>query len=277
MRAGCGGRTLDFVVVGFGLGACAMLLGVLLLGWMAGRAEGAAANAPSPAAATYGRAMAAEHRAAGQALLYAGGAVILAAIGGLLGGLDDRTGAFLVATVATVGALGLLFRGYLHRSRHPRPPRPRARRQSLPGSDSAQGSAPALEESWVDPSLPASTGAADAIAFASEPLPAFVFAEAAVNDEHDAFALDPETAKREVPSAPLAESAAQPDPVESELLAPAEEDRGTPGSLSATHEDEVHQPDSGPDPPVIAVVAPGVAGSAPWAAPSDDDDGSEHQ
>jgi hypothetical protein len=116
---------VDFVVVGFGLGALGILLGVVLRGWLAGRCERAAARAADPAVAAYERANAAECRGAGQAFLAAGGAVILATVGGLAGALDDRSGALLVTTTATVAALGIIFWGYLYRSRHPLPPRPR--------------------------------------------------------------------------------------------------------------------------------------------------------
>jgi hypothetical protein len=118
---------VDFVVVGFGVGALGVLLGVLLRGWRAPRCERAAARAADPAVAAYERANAAECLAAGQAFLAAGGAVVLATVGGLAGGMDDRSGAVLVATTATVAALGIILWGYLHRSRHPMPARPRRR------------------------------------------------------------------------------------------------------------------------------------------------------
>ena len=106
---------MDFVVVGFGLGALGVLLGVVMLGWLArtGRARRGARTDPDDAACDL--AVAAECRGDGQAFLYAGGAMLLATVGGLAGALDDRTGAFLVATTATVAALGILLGGYLHR------------------------------------------------------------------------------------------------------------------------------------------------------------------
>jgi hypothetical protein len=121
-----GGERVDFVVVGLGLGALSILAGVLLLGVLAGRWERVATNATSPEDAAYGFAMAAGRRGAGQALLGAGGALILATVGALAGSLDDRTGAYLVTTTATVAAVGLLVWAYLHRAHNPAPPRRRA-------------------------------------------------------------------------------------------------------------------------------------------------------
>jgi hypothetical protein len=117
-----GERLVDFVVVGLGLGTLGVLCGVILSGWLSGRWERAAATAASTAAAAHHRAVAIERRGAGHAMLSAGGALILATIGGLAGSLDDRTGAYLVATTATVGAFGILGWSYLHRTRHPLPP-----------------------------------------------------------------------------------------------------------------------------------------------------------
>lgn len=116
---------MDFVVVGFGLGAFGILLGVILRGPLAGRCERAAARAADTAVTTYERANAAECRGAGQAFLAAGSVVALATVGGLAGALTDRTGALLVTTTTTVAALGIMLWGYLYRSRHPMPPRPR--------------------------------------------------------------------------------------------------------------------------------------------------------
>jgi hypothetical protein len=118
---------VDFVVVGFGLGALGVLLGVVMLGWLAPRSQRAAARASSPDDAARCRAIAAEHRGTGQAILYAGGAMLLVTVAGLVGSLDDRTGAFLVTTTATVAAVGILLSGYLQRARNPTPPRRRAR------------------------------------------------------------------------------------------------------------------------------------------------------
>jgi hypothetical protein len=120
-----GGRDVDFVVVGFGLGALGVLLGVGMLGWLAPRSQRAAARASSPDDAARRQAVAAEHRGTGQAFFYAGGAMLLATVAALVASLDDRTGAFLVTTTATVAAVGILLAGYLQRARNPAPPRRR--------------------------------------------------------------------------------------------------------------------------------------------------------
>jgi hypothetical protein len=114
---------VDFVVVGLGLGALAVLLGVVMLGWMAPRAQRAAARTTSPEDAAREQAIAAQQRGTGRSFLYAGAAMLLATAGALAGSLDDRTGALLVTTTATVAAIGILLGGYLHRARNPLPRR----------------------------------------------------------------------------------------------------------------------------------------------------------
>jgi nucleoid-associated protein YgaU len=114
---------VDFVVVGLGLGALSVLLGVVMLGWLAPRAQRAAARTASSDDAARDLAVAAEQRGTGHAFLYAGTAMLLATTGGLAGALDDRTGALLVTTTATVAAIGILLGGYLHRARNPVPRR----------------------------------------------------------------------------------------------------------------------------------------------------------
>jgi hypothetical protein len=118
---------VDFVVVGLGLGALGVLLGVVMLGWLAPRAQRAARTA-SPEDAARHLAVAAERRGTGHAFLYAGAALLLATTGGLVGALDDRTGALLVTTTATVAAVGILLAGFLHRARNPVPRRRRPSR-----------------------------------------------------------------------------------------------------------------------------------------------------
>jgi hypothetical protein len=126
---------VDFVVVGFGLGALGVLLGVVKLGWLAPRANRAAARGSSADDVARCQAIAAEHRGTGRALLYSGGAMLLATVAALGGSLDDRTGALLVTTTATVAAVGILLSGYLQRVRNPPPPRHRTR-SSRPASAS---------------------------------------------------------------------------------------------------------------------------------------------
>lgn len=120
------GGNVDFVVVGFGLGALTILSGAVMLAWVAARWQRAAERARSSADAAYGYAAAAERRGMGLALLYSGSAVLLATIAALAGSLDDRTGAFFIATTVTVAALGVLFALYRRRFHHSAPPRPHA-------------------------------------------------------------------------------------------------------------------------------------------------------
>jgi hypothetical protein len=155
---------VDFVVVGLGLGALSVLLGVVMLGWLAPRAQRAAARTASPDDAARDLAVAAEQRGTGHAFLYAGAAMLLATTGGLAGALDDRTGALLVTTTATVAAIGILLGGYLHRARNPVPRRrmpapvaePTAPVADRPVSDSfivtdvASGAAETLKNSLDD-------------------------------------------------------------------------------------------------------------------------------
>ena len=136
---------MDFVVVGFGLGALGVLLGVVMLGWLAPRSQHAAARVDSPDDAARHRALAVERHGTGQAFLYAGGALLLVTVAGLVSSLDDRTGAFLVTTTATVAAIGIILAGYLQRTRNPMPVRRRTR------------SAPMTSASFVTAPPPADT------------------------------------------------------------------------------------------------------------------------
>ncbi len=141
---------MDFVVVGLGLGALGVLVGVIVYGPIAGRWERAATRTREPAAVAYAYTMTSSRRGAGQALLGAGGAILLATIGALAGSLDDRTGAYLVVTTATIAALGLIIWGYLHRVRNPAPPR-RQSRPAVPqlAADRASPLIPAA--AWAEP------------------------------------------------------------------------------------------------------------------------------
>ena len=152
---------MDFVVVGFGLGALGLLLGVVMLGWLAPRSRRAAARASSRDDAVRWQAIAAEHHATGQALLYSGGTILLATLAALASSLDDRTGALLVTTTATVAAIGILLAGYLQRARNPVPPR---RARSAPVASATMVTAPssddtplflADEQPWVQNAVPA--------------------------------------------------------------------------------------------------------------------------
>jgi hypothetical protein len=137
---------VDFVVVGLGLGTLAILVGLLTLVWAAGRWERAAARATTPEDAAHDQAMAAGRRDAGQALIGAGVAVLIATIGALAGSLDDQTGAFFVTTTATVAALGLLVWAYLYRTRNPLPQRARTEDGGRRTEDESWGDAPGTSE-----------------------------------------------------------------------------------------------------------------------------------
>jgi hypothetical protein len=151
---------VDFVVVGLGLGTLAILAGVLMLGWTAGRWERAAARATTPEEAAHDRAVATGRRGAGQAFVGAGVAVLIATIGALAGSLDDQTGAFFVTTTATVAALGLLVWGYLYRTRNQLPPRRRVRMvaetedESRRTEDGQPAEAPAASRPTAEEMLP---------------------------------------------------------------------------------------------------------------------------
>ena len=123
---------MDFVVVGFGVGALGLLLGVVCLAWGARRYDQAARPAAqaAPSRALHG---AIALRDAGQVFLSAGGAILLATVGALVTSLDDATGALVVTTTVTVAALGILLWAFLHRARIPflmtrQRPRPAAAR-----------------------------------------------------------------------------------------------------------------------------------------------------
>jgi hypothetical protein len=118
---------VDFVVVGFGVGALGLLLGVVCLAWGARQYGQAQRTAPhSGPNRALGGAMAL--RDAGQVFLSAGGAILLATVGALVTSLDDATGALVVTTTITVAALGILLWVFLHRARIPYlMPRPRPR------------------------------------------------------------------------------------------------------------------------------------------------------
>src|SRR5215212_9860501 len=144
-----GGQDVDFVVVGFGLGALAVLLGVVMLGWLAPRAQRAAARTPSPDDAVRCQAIAAEHRGTGQAFLSAGGAMLLVTVGALAGSLDDRTGALLVTATATIAAGGILLAGYFQRVRNPVPPRRRTRSAPVPRASAVTPPPPVNSPSFI--------------------------------------------------------------------------------------------------------------------------------
>ncbi len=270
---------MDFVVVGFGLGALGVLLGVILRGWLAGRCERAAARANDPVVAAYERANAAECRGAGQAFLAAGGAVILATVGGLAGSLSDRTGALLVTTTATVAALGIIFWGYLYRSRHPMPSRPRRQKPlaTIAGApaalDLAMGELPTGAS--VGATASAELGAATADLVEQPPL---VGADGVPNDTAEdreapasevegPFPADPAEAMDE-PDDP--EANASQDTLDSDIAEAMVPDDGAVANGHVAG-DEVGQDEAR----VVAFVARGAGGRSERSAVSDDDAGDE--
>lgn len=133
---------MDFLVVGLGLGALAILGGIVMVTLIAWRSERAARRATRLEDQRYHVASAAARNAAGQALIAAGAMILLATVGAIAGSLDDRTGSLLVATTATVAAIGLVVRDFLYRARNPMPRRPRTRPLETPVATSPTRTGP---------------------------------------------------------------------------------------------------------------------------------------
>ena len=134
---------MDFVVIGLGLSALALLAGLALLclvspSWF--RKAGPA----KPDDAAYARAMAGQRHALGQGFLCVGAVLLLTTLGGISGGLADKTGAYLIAAMTTVALLGLVGWDLLYRRQHPVPRRRRvAAVKTSPATDSAATAGPA--------------------------------------------------------------------------------------------------------------------------------------
>jgi len=265
-----GERDVDFVVVGFGLGAGAVLLGVMIGGWLAGRAERTAAAASSPAAVAHAQATAAEYRAVGQTILYAGSALVLATAGGLAGGLDDRTGALLVATVATVGAAGTLVWGYLYRVRHPMPSRPRRQAPRAPDAVAGAGLAPAASE--FAPFLARGAVAAAASEHAWPDSLDSDFAEVPTNGDHDA--LEPVAVSLAAADLAAAHDMEEIAGVNAQMEAEIEAETEAEGEDAVEDAVEVEDEHT---PPGAALVAPGEPATVAWpaSATGDDDENGE--
>jgi hypothetical protein len=243
---------VDFVVVGFGLGGLAIVLG-LMLGWAAASRDRAALQAALPEGAARDRALARDRRGAGQALLSAGGAVLIATIGALAGGLDDQTGAFFVTTTATVATLGILVWAYLHRSRHPAPPRARRQPQAVLATapESAPPAAAALLATW----------------------------EETTDDAERTIAWDPLAAAYGQPEAPSGDDQpAQPEQTEDHRSSDDRDDAGADpahplaGAANGSLNGRAEPPDASPQPPTdlgrdrdLEPLAPLTHGTAPAA------------
>lgn len=134
---------MDFVVIGLGLSALALLAGLALLclvspSWF--RKAGPA----KPDDAAYARAMAGERHALGQGFLCVGAVLLLTTLGGISGGLADKTGAYLIAAMTTVALLGLVGWDVLYRRQHPVPRRRRvATVKANPATDGSATTRPA--------------------------------------------------------------------------------------------------------------------------------------
>ena len=125
---------MDFVVVGLGLGAIGILLGLLLRdapGWRAALAPGPAADGAPPVADTFARGL-------GTFLLVCGAALTVLTFLGLGTGLSDERGTLLVAGTVTIALLGLVAWLVQH-LRH----RPSARPAAAAASDAVATAAPA--------------------------------------------------------------------------------------------------------------------------------------
>ncbi|MGH2615566.1 MAG: hypothetical protein ACRDJC_10035, partial [Thermomicrobiales bacterium] len=195
--------------------------------------------------------------------------------GGLAGALDDRTGALLIATTATVAVLGIFVWGYLHRSRYPLPPRPRRVRQEIAASATAAPAAAALPVSDDAGKPAAAIAAPDAESEDGAIVPAM-----ALNGDHG-IAVDaapatdtpqPDIGNGAVPgpAAGSRDSATDPDedrPVRNDW---ADSSRHEPADAAETH------PAADRADNIVAFVAPGARASGSRPLPPDDDDGFEH-
>ncbi|MEZ4564343.1 MAG: hypothetical protein R2853_16555 [Thermomicrobiales bacterium] len=145
---------MDFVVTGLGLSALALLTGLALLCLVAPRWS-RKSRAAHPEDGAYARALAGERSALGQGFLCVGAVLLLATLGGISAGLADKTGAYLVAAMATVALLGLFGWDLLYRRQHPLPRRRRvAPTRPIPADAEA---APAAVASTPPTGSPATT------------------------------------------------------------------------------------------------------------------------
>jgi len=226
---------VDFVVVGFGLGALAVLLGLALRDrgpwfWRVSPWRELASPLLVQRVA-WGRGC----RAGGLVLALAGGAVLLVTVVALLAGADDRPGLLLVAGTITLAAAGVLawLLAYL-RFAHPdlwsprRPaPTPVAASAFSP-EPVAPSPAQTVERPWL-PAAPSHVDATSADAQLDQPPAAFSqpiaepFAIVPAPDAVDTARPDPEigTASAEAAPTPDAEppTAADPDPIAAEANA----------------------------------------------------------
>lgn len=157
---------MDFVVVGLGVGALAILLGLMSREagsrWWPLRRDQPLAPAEQARRLAIGRA----GRAGGLVLCLAGGAIIIATLIALGLNLSDQAGAILVmATISVTVFAGVAWAALYVARYHPRPlPRPPGRRAASPSwTDEASSSLPGTSDVAVNPltALPGASGAGD--------------------------------------------------------------------------------------------------------------------
>ncbi len=146
--AALGGRTVDFVVVGLGLGAVGVLLGLVL--WDIAPRRWQVPAAPSLPATELARriAWARALRTGGRLVALGGFALWVATLLALATAASDRGGALVVVTSVTLlTAGGLVWVAAYARRYHPRPRRSGARRTpSAPSTNLATSDAPDATE-----------------------------------------------------------------------------------------------------------------------------------
>lgn len=132
---------MDFVVIGLGLSALALLTGLTLLCLVAPRWF-RQSGVVQPGDAAFARAQAGARHALGQGFLCVGAVLLLATLGGISAGLTDKAGAYLIASMATLAAFGLLGWDALYRRQHPIPQRRMAPARAKRTADGASASRP---------------------------------------------------------------------------------------------------------------------------------------
>lgn len=252
---------MDFVVIGLGLSALALLTGLTLLCMVAPRWS-RKSRAVHPADAAYARALSGVRHALGQGFLCVGAVLLLATLGGISAGLADKAGAYLIAAMTTVAALGLFGWDILYRRQHPVPQR---RRVPAASAKSAIAEAPTgLPEASTVASPPAmaTTARRRVLPARRHPAPARQPTEAesasgiAISAEHASADLEPQVAAgNEIePVVESRESASESGPMEE---TPAEI-TGESGKMVA-EENEV----AAEEPPEVAAALPEPVPFAP--------------
>jgi hypothetical protein len=255
---------VDFVVIGLGLSALALLTGLTLLCMVAPRWS-RKSRAVQPADAAYARAQAGHRRALGQGFLCVGAVLLLATLGGISAGLTDKAGAYVLAAMTTIAALGLFGWDLLYRRQHPVPQRRRAapaRAQTVAAepttslsAESPTGSPAATTPTARRRVLPVRHPAAPA----RQSAPAAVAtAEITVDDDH--VPEGPETPsavqahETEIAEPPVAASTeAGPEPVDHE---PAAATEATGDPLPDQNEEAVKEEPVAAEPDEVATELP---------------------